>query len=168
VIDEVSRTNVHEIHLVLGHQSKKVAQSINDIAPHANILINDNYLSGHTSSIQYGMSHISDEIDAVMICLGDMPLIMSDHYGLLINHYIDVQTKDVHAISRPMVGDIPGHPVILSMSYAGEMMTCSDKDGCRSVIQQNKAHLYPYASDSDAFIRDIDDQKQYEELLSRQ
>ena len=74
-----------KVHVVTGYQSDELAAALNDYT--VNFVHNPNYAEGMSSSIKSGIRALPTDLDGVVLCLGDMPLVVSAHLDLLIKNY---------------------------------------------------------------------------------
>ena len=73
-----------------------------------------------SSSIQAGLQAIGSKAQAVLLVLGDQPLVSSETINKLIAAY-QSQRKD-KGIIVPVYQGERGHPVILDLKYKAEIM----------------------------------------------
>ncbi|QOR37960.1 nucleotidyltransferase family protein [Billgrantia diversa] len=69
-------------------------------------------------------------IDSIAICLGDMPWVKPETYGLL------AARATANTILRPVYSNIPGHPVFFGRSFWPALADNLDDQGARSVLAQ--------------------------------
>ena len=153
VVDQLVASPVSEVIVVVGHEAVKLQDAI--AGREISVILNDQYHTGMTSSIQAGVAKLPKDTDAFMICLSDMPMIRTHHYTELINAYLNQPSTD-HFILRPKVGSTYGHPVIFHNTYIESVLQCIDSDGCSSVISAHKDKCISYHSVESAYIRDVD------------
>jgi len=159
-VDQLNQIPFNQIIIVSGYQEVELNAQLDNY--HSQTIIhNPKYASGQTSSIQTGLSKLSDRASHFMICLSDMPFLLHSHIREVLSfaHHHD------SSICRPFVNGIPGHPVVFQRSYATDLLACEDKDGCRTVIKQHAQFLVRYESQDSAFNKDIDVQED-KKLLS--
>lgn len=166
VVEELLESNVSEVIVVLGHEIEKTKIALDHLGKSIKVIFNESYRTGQTSSIKAGLSALDPQSEAFMICLADMPLLSAHHINDLLKFYDQKSRNQKHLIVRPMVNQIPGHPVIMNHLYRQNIIECIDKEGCRSVISASKSSFIPYNTQDQAFIIDIDTPGIYEELLS--
>lgn len=145
---------IEEIIIVLGHEADLVGQHIQH--KHAKTVVNADYMTGQTSSIQTGVVAANEEVDGYMICLGDMPFIQTKEYERLIQFW---NQSSRGSIVRPWVENKPGHPVIFDAAFKNDILSETYADGCRSVISDNKKNYIKYESTNKRYLVDIDTPK---------
>ena len=114
------------VHVVTGHQSDRVAAALNDYT--INIVHNPNYAEGMSSSIKSGIRALPTELDGVVLCLGDMPLVVSHHLDLLINNFA------VNVPCAPYYRERRGHPVLFPRSMFSDLLQLSGDTGARKPV----------------------------------
>lgn len=150
---------IDEIIIVLGHEADLVRQHIQ----HKDIksVVNQNYKTGQTSSIQTGVGVADGITDGYMICLGDMPFIQAEDYEALIQFW---HQSGNGRIIRPWVNDKPGHPVIFDATYKDDILSETYADGCRSVILKHKEKYVKFKSAKQNYLVDIDTPEDQQKL----
>ena len=128
----------------------------------SNIILNNNPDKGLTESIKLGVKQFSSELP-FMVCLGDMPLLTSNHYNALINHYY--KTSRSGLIMRPVQMQRPGNPVIFAPLYTSDILNTTGEQGCRSVIQMHKDNFVGWHNTDIAYYFDIDTPADYQKAL---
>lgn len=122
---------------------------------------NEVYQNGMTSSIQTGLEEI-EESEALMVCLGDMPLLTSGDYDLLINAFRQDGAKD--KILVPWFKDNRANPVIFGRDYFKEILSHQSPNGCSGIIKNHSQKVLNLQVDNERFIRDIDTADDFKQL----
>ena len=116
------------VHVVTGHQSDELAAALNDYT--VNFVHNPNYAEGMSRSIKSGIRALPTDLDGVVLCLGDMPLVVSTHLDLLINNFAgDVACAPYYKGRR-------GHPVLFPRSMFSDLLQLSGDVGARMLLEQ--------------------------------
>jgi len=151
-IKQLSMTSgIYETIIVLGHESEKLKEHIKN--ENLKTSFNPEYKTGQTSSIQTGVRASHHETQAYMICLGDMPFLLTKDYEDLISYWN--KTK-IGSIVRPIVEQKPGHPVIFDACYKSDILKESYTEGCRTVIKKHADNLIHYDSRNLNYLIDVD------------
>ncbi len=162
VIEEIVRSGVDKITLILGHESSDVMKAL--YHKNLKVFFNQNYKTGMTSSIATGIKNIDPDTDGVMICLGDMPLIKASQYRELL-HIFRQSTRP--SIMRPTYEAKVGHPIFIDKAFFNELLLCKEPDGCRIVIMDNEHFFTKIERAESAFFWDIDTAEEYQHLFQR-
>ena len=83
-----------------------------------------------SSSIKSGIRALPTDVDGVVLCLGDMPLVVSAHLDLLINNYA------VDVACAPYCRERRGHPVLFPRSMFSDLLQLSGDTGARMLLEQ--------------------------------
>lgn len=156
----MQNSKIGELIVILGHDYKAMMPYFQSCS--IRLAINGNHLEGQTSSIHTGLRMISPSSKAFLICLADMPFLTQKHIDDLLDAYENIDGEDV--IMKPFNGDVPGNPVIFSKSFYDGMIACTDPDGCKSVIGENRNFLHKYQTTDMAYFRDIDTPQDYHNM----
>lgn len=169
-LEQVIKSQVDEVIVVLGHESEKVRHLLHPIKESISIFINKDYIKGQTSSIQQGVIAAHEQSESFLICLADMPMITTEHYNQLIDNYKATLATHQYPIVRPVSegpnGKSPGHPVLMHSFYKEEILNCTDQEGCRSVIKKAQKSFVPWVTNQPSYFYDIDTPRAYEHLIS--
>jgi molybdenum cofactor cytidylyltransferase len=128
-------------------------------------LENLHYKSGMTTSIQAGVAAFPQQVAGYMICLADMPLISPGEYKLLAAAFFQQLKTDEKTIVQPIYQGQGGHPVIFSAHYKAAILKLEYLEGCKPIVQENRAHLLQVEMPGNAVLRDADDEAAYQDLL---
>ena len=82
------KSKIFEIIVVLGHEAKKIKDSISTQDKRIKFVVNKNYAKGMSTSIKYGVLEASKQSEAFLIALGDQPLISHKIIDRLIDRYL--------------------------------------------------------------------------------
>jgi molybdenum cofactor cytidylyltransferase len=96
------------------------------------MVINDQPQLGMSSSIKKGLAALPENADAVMILLGDQPLMTADEMNRMIDYY---QSNAFPSIVQASYLGEKGHPVLFSRSLFKSLFTINGDQGGKSLIQ---------------------------------
>lgn len=156
-LDSFAKSNVAEIILVLGFEADTIAnmafvkklQDQNKLS----IVLNKNYKNGMGTSIAAAVKHLSDDTDACIIGLGDMPFINSHTINMLIS---SAQENSKNQIFRPQFMGKKGHPILWKQQFFQELANLSHDRGGKDIIANNKELLFEVTVDDKAVLEDVD------------
>jgi CTP:molybdopterin cytidylyltransferase MocA/xanthine/CO dehydrogenase XdhC/CoxF family maturation factor len=162
VIESVLGAALAEVVVVLGHQAPEVMSAIAGLG--VRTVHNPDFASGQVSSVRAGLGALERPTDAVMVCLGDQPLVTSADLLALRRAY----TQRPHgSILVPVRGAQRGNPVILDWGSARETLERGTNFGCRHFMDENPDRVYRWPAYNDHFVRDVDEPADYQTLLVR-
>lgn len=160
--EQLLAAGVDEIVVVTGRESDSVQLRIKNYeSGKTRFVYNPDYEKGLTTSIQAGLEAI-DHSDAVMICLGDMPLLKVDDYRFLMDSFAN---QNQYCIQVPFYKGQKGNPVIFAQKHFQEILNHTEMNGCSAVVQRNSESVCRIEVSSDHFIQDIDTPEDYQQIL---
>ena len=125
-----------------------------------NGLVNDRYIQfycapdssqGMGSSLANAIGQ-SDDWQAALIMLGDMPYIQQATFEAILDAY----QPGNESIVVPVNNDIQGHPVLFDECYFGELSKLSGDKGARPVIEAHSEKVVYVDVDDPGILIDID------------
>jgi molybdenum cofactor cytidylyltransferase len=159
-IDNLLNSVVDEIIVVLGHKAEEVIKTI--AAKPVKIIFNPNYSQGMSTSIIAGLILVDPQSQAVMLALGDQPLVD----GQTINKLIEEFHNHDKGIVIPTYQSRRGHPIIFDIKYKPELLELEGDIGGREIIKHHPDDVLEVAVDSESVITDIDTRDDYKSQLS--
>ena len=160
-INNLSRSNINEIIIVLGHDSNNTKRALKQIK--FKKVFNEFYSHGISSSIISGLKAINTSAKGVMICLGDMPQIKTSSYNLLIEKFNT--TLNEKKIVLPTYNNKKGNPIILSSFYFSYLYRLKGDIGARDLIEKYASNIIRTEIDDEGLLKDIDNNLDYDLLL---
>lgn len=117
--------------LVAGNEWKNVAAACGQLQGF--LVVNTAYREGLSTSIRAGIGSVSGVADAVLLMLGDQPLVTGAHLQALVDRW----RESPETIVASAYADTLGPPVIFPGSYFAEVENLSGDSGARPVINAN-------------------------------
>ncbi len=161
VIKTLSRAKVDEIILVLGYKGEEIGESLS--CHPTKTVINPSYEEGMGSSIVCGLKAVDENADAVMIVMGDQPLINAEVIDRLVKEYGDSD----RGIVVPLYKMRRGNPVIFDIKYRDRLSKLRGDIGGREIVDSGSEDVLEVNIESDAVICDIDEEGEYLRQLER-
>jgi CTP:molybdopterin cytidylyltransferase MocA len=162
VLENVLGAGLTEVVVVLGHQAEDVVEAIAGLG--VRTVRNAEFASGQVSSVRAGLGALKRAADAVMVCLGDQPLVTSADLLALRRAY---EQRPHGSILLPVRGAQRGNPVILDWQSARETLERGTNFGCRHFMDENPDRVYRWPAPSDHYVRDVDEPADYQTLLAQ-
>lgn len=149
-VDAALESALSEFLIVTGHQ----ADEVKSILP-SGVSAVHNPLSeqGMATSLVAGITQLDDDA-AVMVLLGDMPMVSSKNIDALIDIYAD--NNDPEKIVIATCNGKWGNPVIFSPKHRDALLQLSGDRGARGLLRENEQHLL-FVEIGNAAQRDFDD-----------
>lgn len=150
-----------EVVVVLGHEAEAVRRALVPLDVRA--VLNPDFESGQVSSVRAGLAALTRPSDAVLVCLGDQPLISSADLRELCAAY---QSRPHGSILVPMRGERRGNPVVMSWESALETLQRGVNVGCRQFMDENPDRVFRWQAPNDHYLRDVDEPADYRALVA--
>ena len=161
IIETVLKSRADEIIVVLGYQAQRITPKV---AHHpVKIVLNPDFEQGMSASIKCGIGHISEESDAVMIVLGDQPLIEKE----IINLLVEKNSESERGIVVPVYKGVKGHPVIFKMKYKDDLLRLTGDMGGKEIVEGHPGDVLEVEVDSESVVISIDVESDYQSLVGR-
>lgn len=137
--------------VVLGHDGARVREALSGL----DIVFAENpkFAEGMAGSLQAGIARLPEDIDGVLVALGDMPEVTGDQIGRLVAAF---DPEEGRTIIVPMRQRKRGNPVLWGASHLPAMMQLRGDAGARSIIAAHPDQVVEVEFDSDAVVTDID------------
>ncbi|WP_298900481.1 nucleotidyltransferase family protein [uncultured Psychroserpens sp.] len=156
-IDCAIQSNANKIYCILGAHANDIKASIP--MQQIEVIINDNFMDGLSSSIRAGIHHINHlNFDAVLIILADQPLIDSKYLNILIQGYIKNPTK----ILASDYGNAIGVPAIFPKKFFKQLIELKGDNGAKKVLNHNSNEIIKVKCNA---LLDIDTKEDYLNFL---
>jgi molybdenum cofactor cytidylyltransferase len=127
--DEALASQAHPVIVVTGHQRAQVAAALSGLD--VTLVHNPDFADGLATSVKAGVAAVPDDVDGVVVCLGDMPQVNAP----LIDKLIDAFDPEKGAlIVVPAIGGKRGNPVVWSRRFFPELATLQGDTGARHLI----------------------------------
>ena len=125
VIDAAAAAGAAEIIVVLGHESRRVAESIT-MPSNGRVVINPAHATGQASSLRTGIMALGAAVRRAVVLLGDQPRVDA--------HVIRAVGVANGAICRASYRGVPGHPVAFDRELWGDLTAIDGDRGARDLI----------------------------------
>jgi len=157
VLENLGRSRVDEVILVLGHEATKIIQKVD--TRKVKVVINKNYKAGMISSIQQGLINLNDGAEAFFIVLADQPAIGPEIIDRLIDEFKRAIPKK--SIILPGYRGRRGHPALFSAKYRQEALRITGDVGFRQVLEEHPEEILTVEMETDSILQDIDTPEDY-------
>ena len=157
-IENALQSNASKTYCVLGANDQSIKTSI--LKYDVETIYNPNYKSGLSSSIVSGIEHLSKKnYDAVLIALGDQPLITNRYFNTMIDAY-KLNTEN---IISSMYNSTFGVPSIIPKPYFDKLLQLKGDKGAKDWLNSRKQTIITVESTN---LMDIDTKKEYQDYLN--
>ena len=163
VIERVTRAYraaaIDQLLLVLGYEAKRILQQIP--LQGMKIVINAQYRRGVCTSLETGLRFLPKTCAAIVIGLGDMPLIEPE----TINQLVHTFHKTRKGIVYPTYGKQVGLPIVFDIKYREELGRLRGDGGPVQFVEQFHKDTKAVKVNTPAVVRDIVSLDEFEELV---
>src|SRR5438067_6832503 len=136
---------------VLGNQADAVDAALGKLPVER--VHNPAYAEGLSTSLKRGLAALPPDIDGVIVCLGDMPLVAGRDLDRLIAAFNPLEGR---AIVVPTRRGKRGNPVLWAKRFFPEMAALAGDVGARHLIGEHAEFVAEIEMDSDGVLVDID------------
>jgi len=108
-----------------------------------------------------GVAAVSIEAQALLITLGDLPLVQSEEIDHLIREFEKARPA---TIAVPTFDGRRGNPVVFDSCHKPAMLAITGDAGCRQIISRFPEAVVEIAMPADHILRDVDTERDYQEI----
>jgi len=162
VTREILKSDISSLIVVTGHEQQGIEHALSELD--VRFVHNSDHLEGLSSSLRTGLASLPENIDGVVVCLGDMPLVRFEHINQLINAFDPLEGR---AICMPVHGRKRGNPVLWGQQFLAEMSALSGDIGARHLLEEYSDQICEVAIDEDGILFDIDTPEKLEQFTNR-
>lgn len=147
-----------DIYVVLGAYADAIQLTIHSFP--ITTIVHKEWEKGMGSSLSCGIQQIKRQkkYNGVLITLGDLPFLTSNHYKNLINAF-----KKGSSIVMTDYSSIQGVPILCSSKYFSELENLTGDEGAKPLIQKHKKEVTAILSETSYF--DVDTEESYQQLI---
>jgi molybdenum cofactor cytidylyltransferase len=159
IVQTLREADIEHIVVVLGHHGEEIQRHVK-IEP-AQVVINPDYKSGQTSSLQVGLgSLLADEPEAILLCLVDHPAVAAETVGRLVATF----RQSGAPVAIPTYQGRRGHPVLIARQVFAELLELASDVGADSVVRRYRAATRFVEVEDEGVVMDVDDRESYRRL----
>lgn len=160
-IEQAIQSKGNAVSVVLGANANEIAPTIAHYQ--VQTIENTNWKKGLGNSIAVGVQYIKEnerQCDAILITLADQPLVTSDYYNRLIDHYVQKEAK----IIASETNNRPSVPALFDALYFDKLSQLHQDQGAKEILLAAQNELYVLRADTN--LMDVDTPSVYEELYN--
>ena len=129
VVGHANQSKLDQVVVVLGAAADEIRSHV-DLG-RATVLVNPDHASGMASSLRAGITSLGDDVDRVVVILGDQP----DVDSARLNQLLELQQTSGLPAAALSFGGLLHPPVVLERALWGDLMSLEGDVGCRAVIR---------------------------------
>lgn len=151
VVDALLASSVERVVVVTGHEQERVEAALAGRA--VSFVHNPDYATGMSTSLRAGIRALGPEVDAALVCLGDMPWIAPAHVDALIDAFQPIEGRE---ICVPVYQGKRGNPVLFGARFFDDMSQLEGDVGARALIDAHAEVVFQVAVDQSGVLVDVD------------
>jgi molybdenum cofactor cytidylyltransferase len=137
--------------VVTGHEAPAVADALRGLR--VEIAHNPDFPTGMASSLRVGLCALGDEHDAVLVLLGDMPRVRSEHVLRLVEAF---ERAGRDRICIPVHRGLRGNPVLWPARDLSTLGALQGDVGGRGLLEAAAGRVVPVEMPDDGVLLDVD------------
>jgi molybdenum cofactor cytidylyltransferase len=162
VVDAVAAGGAAPVVVVLGHEAAAVEAAL-ALPDGARVVVNPDHARGQSTSLRAGVAALAgDDVDAVLVALGDQPRLRPDAVRTLV----EARLGGAGPILQARYGGRPGHPVVLGREVLPEVLGVAGDQGARALMSADPGRVVAVEVGGDP-PQDVDTPEDYARLASR-
>jgi molybdenum cofactor cytidylyltransferase len=151
VAETVLASSASPVVAVLGHERDRVRAAFGGTK--VRCIYNPDFAGGISTSLRRGLATLPDDIDGVLVCLGDMPLLGTGEIERLIAAFNPTEGR---AIIVPTRRGKRGNPVLWARRFFPEMQDIAGDVGARHLIGAYPEAVVEIEMAGEGVVLDID------------
>ncbi|MBF2760162.1 MAG: nucleotidyltransferase family protein [Ectothiorhodospiraceae bacterium AqS1] len=151
VAKEMIDAALYPIVAVTGFEAERVEGALQGLD--LRIVHNEDYQEGMGASLRCAFAALPEDIDAAIVCLGDMPLIRVRHIERIRAAFDPSRGRE---ICVPVFDGRRGNPVLFSKRFFPKMAALGGDIGGRGLLERYEEFVFERAMDDAATLVDID------------
>ena len=173
-LDNVGASAVHDVIVVTGHEREAVEaiaarrgpwrRSVDATTPGtdnpsgARTLYNIDYAKGMLASVQTAVRALPSTTDAILVVLGDQPMVGPAIIDRLLTAYAAAPA----GLVAPTYDERRGNPVLIDRRYFAELLALPADAAPRALLARHADDLLAVPVESEAVLLDLDRPEEYE------
>jgi molybdenum cofactor cytidylyltransferase len=162
-VETALASQASDVVVVTGHDVDRVTTALDGCRVRQ--VHNPRFAEGLSTSLARGLDALDGEVDGVLVCLGDMPLVSANVLNRLIAAFDPVEGR---AICLPSFRGKRGNPVLWARRFFAEMKLVQGDVGARHLIGQHADELVEVEMTDDGVLVDVDTPTALAALAERQ
>jgi molybdenum cofactor cytidylyltransferase len=150
VADAVAEAGMPPPVVVLGHLASEVRAAFADRP--ATFVVAADFADGLSASLRAGLAAVPADWDAVLVCLGDMPVVTATTIRAL------VAAHRPGAIAVPVHDGQRGNPVLWDRAWFGALAGTTGDTGGKALLSRFRVNVIEIPAESRGVLIDVDTQ----------
>ena len=128
------------------------------------LVVNQDWRRGQLSSLQAAIRSLPADIEGMVLCLVDHPLISTEIIATLIAAFDRAKTK----IVIPAFHGRRGHPVIFPRTLFAELLAAPEDLGARAVVRAHAADVVEVPTEEEGVLLNLNDPETLSRVLNQE
>ena len=150
-VRRIIAAGVDEVIVVTGHEAQRVRDTLTGES--VRVVHNPHYDQGLSTSMNAGLAALGVDVDAALVCLGDMPRVTPRHVHRLLAAFDPIEGR---SICVPTFNGKRGNPVLWDRRYFEQMRDVRGDVGARHLIGVHDDSVCEVAMDDAGVLLDVD------------
>jgi molybdenum cofactor cytidylyltransferase len=152
----LAATSVYDRVVVSGHDPAAITARA--AAAGARVLHNPDFAIGMLSSVQVAVRQLGPDVEAVLVMLGDQPMVSPE----VIDRLIAAYATGPQGLVAPYYQGQRGNPVLIDRRYFDELLALPADSAPRNLLQRHGGDIRKVEIDRPAILHDLDRPEDYE------
>ena len=167
----VGAAAMHDVLLITGHERERVEamagrawdatraeEPASGSGEQLPMLFNRDYANGMLTSVQAAVRALPASAEAILVMLGDQPMVTTDTIDRLLHAYAATPA----GLVAPYYGGRRGNPVIIDRRYFDELLALPADAAPRALLARHTDDLLAVTVEDEAVLIDLDRPEEYE------
>ena len=150
-VKRISASAVASVTVVTGHQADEINEALHDLK--IRTLHNPNFADGLATSLRVGVAALQESCDAILVCLGDMPLIEPRDIDRMIAAFNPTEQR---SIVVPVHERRFGNPILWGAEHFAALLACEGDRGARGLLENLKDEAVEIPIENPGVVLDAD------------
>ena len=151
VVSRIVEAPVEKVIVVTGRDADHVSKAVEEFG--VETVHNPDFAHGLSTSLKRGLEVVSEEADAVIVCLGDMPMVDAGVIGRLTAAFNPAEHR---SICVPVHLGQRGNPVLWGRQHFAALEALSGDRGARNLLDEYADELVEVSMPDAGVLTDID------------
>lgn len=149
--ENILQSRARPVIAVTGHERERTEATLDGLD--LSFAHNTAYADGLSTSMKAGIAALDEDVDGILVCLGDMPRVSPETVDKLISAFDPLEGR---AICVPTWRGKRGNPVLWARRFFEEMMDVSGDVGARHLIGTHGELVVEVEMKDDGVMIDVD------------
>jgi molybdenum cofactor cytidylyltransferase len=159
VVRAALASRADEVLVVTGDDQERVEACLSGLP--VRLVWNPEHIHGLSTSLRAGVSALESGTGAVVVCLGDMPLVRPAHIDTLIGAFLADPSSSIFV---PTWQGGRGNPVLWTVDLLPEIGTLTGDVGVKALMDRHPTKVREVPVDTSGILTDVDTPEALREL----